>query len=178
MNDIELDDFLKKIETGLQESRKQLLNEYALRNDSLVVGDDNGNVLEGPAQEILARHPELVCGNSMEYIDFTQKRIELHEEMENAIRSLMKENGISEIDLTEDEGVYGRARVIRSNYDEGGLEEVEVTALKLEGEDLYYKGIGSEEEDEDWQPFDIKDTMVACTIDSVYDAVYERLNKK
>ena len=162
MNDIELDDFLKKIETGLQESRKQLLNEYALRNDSLVVGDDNGNVLEVPAKEILARHPELVCGNSMEYIDFTQKKNELHEEM----------------DLTEDEGVYGRAWVIRSNYDEGGLEEVEVTALKLEGEDLYYKGIGSEEEDEDWQPFDIKDTMVSCTIDSVYDAVYERLNKK
>lgn len=40
MNDIELDDFLKKIESGLQESRKQLLNEYALRNDSLVVGDE------------------------------------------------------------------------------------------------------------------------------------------
>lgn len=133
MNDIELDDFLKKIETGLQESRKQLLNEYALRNDSLVVGDDNGNVLEVPAKEILARYPELVCGNSMEYIDFTQKKIELHEEMENAIRSLMKENGISEMGLTEDEC---------------------------------------------WQPFDIQDTMVACTIDSVYDVVYERLNKK
>ena len=39
----------------------------------------------------------------MEYIDFTQKRIELHEEMENAIRSLMKDKGIWEIDLTEDE---------------------------------------------------------------------------
>lgn len=113
----------------------------------------------------------------MEYIDFTQKRIELHEEMENAIRNLMKENGISEIDLKEDEGIYGRAWVIRSNDYEGGLEEVQVTALKLEGDALYYKGIGSEEEDEDWQPFDIKDTMVACTIDSVYDAVYERLNK-
>ena len=50
--------------------------------------------------------------------------------MENAIRSLMKENGISEIDLTEDEGIYGRAWVIRSNYYEGGLEEVQVTALK------------------------------------------------
>lgn len=60
MNDIELDDFLKKIETGLQESRKQLLNEYALRNDSLVVGDDNGNVLEVRAKEILSKHPELV----------------------------------------------------------------------------------------------------------------------
>lgn len=69
----------------------------------------------------------------MEYIDFTQKKIELHNEIENAIRSLMKENGISEIDLTEDEC---------------------------------------------WQPFDIQDTMVACTIDSVYEAVYERLNKK
>lgn len=60
MNDIELDDFLKKIETGLQESRKRLLNEYALRNDSLVVGDDNGNVLEVLAKEILSKHPELV----------------------------------------------------------------------------------------------------------------------
>ena len=114
----------------------------------------------------------------MEYIDFAQKRIELHKEMENAIRCLMKDKSISEIDLTEDEGVYGRAWVIRSNYYEGGLEEVQVTELKLEGEDLYYKGIGSEEEDEDWQPFDIKDTMVACTIDSVYEVVYERLKKK
>lgn len=69
----------------------------------------------------------------MEYIDFTQKKIELHNEMENAIRSLMKDKGIWEIDLTEDEC---------------------------------------------WQPFDIQDTMVACTIDSVYVAVYERLNKK
>lgn len=42
MSDLELDDFLQKIESGLQESRKQLLNEYALRNDSLVIGDDNG----------------------------------------------------------------------------------------------------------------------------------------
>lgn len=114
----------------------------------------------------------------MEYIDFTQKKIELHNEMENAIRSLMKDKGVSEIDLTEGEGVFERGWVIRSNYYERGLEEVQATALKLEGEDLYYKGIGSEEEDEDWQPFDIKDTMVACTIDSVYDAVYERLNKK
>ena len=53
-----------------------------------------------------------------------------------------------------------------------------MSPLKLEGEDLFYKGIGSEEEDEDWQPFDIKDTMVSCTIDSVYDVVYERINKK
>ena len=114
----------------------------------------------------------------MEYIDFTKKRIELHEKMENAIRDLMKEKGMTEIDLLADEDVFGRAWLIRSNYYEGGLEEVQVTALKLKGDDLYYKGIGSEEEDEDWQPFDVMDTMVACTIDSVYDAVYQRLNRK
>lgn len=114
----------------------------------------------------------------MEYIDFTEKRIELHEEMENAIRSLMKEKGVTEIDLTEREDLFGRAWLIRSSDCDGSLEEVQVTALKLEGEDLYYKGIGADEEDEDWQPFDVKDTMVACTIDSVYDAAYLRVNKK
>lgn len=114
----------------------------------------------------------------MEYIDFTKKRIELHEEIENAIRSLMKEKSVSEIDLTEHEDIFGRAWVVRSSDDDGSLEEVQVTALKLEGEDLYYKGIGAGDEDEDWQPFDVMDTMVACTIDSVYDAVYQRVDNK
>lgn len=85
---------------------------------------------------------------------------------------------MNEIDLSEDEDIFGRAWVIRSNYYEGGLEKVQVTALKLDGDNLYYKGVGSDEEDEDWQPFDVMDTMVACTIDSVYDVVYQRLNKK
>lgn len=113
----------------------------------------------------------------MEYIDFTKKRIELHEEMENAIRSLMMENAVSEIDLTEKEDVFDRAWLIRSSDDAGSLEEVQVTALKLEDTNLFYKGFGSEE-DEDWQPFDVMDTMVACTIDSIYDAVFQRLNSK
>lgn len=60
MSNIELNDFLQKIENGLQESRKQLLNEYALHNDSLVVGDSSGNVLDIPAKDILAKHPELM----------------------------------------------------------------------------------------------------------------------
>lgn len=117
----------------------------------------------------------------MEHIDFTKKRIELHEEMESAIRSLMQEKGIQELDLTEDEGVEGifdRAWIIRSSDDDGSLEEVQATALKLEGDNLFYKGFGCCKKDEDWQPFDVMDTMVACTIDSVYDAVFQRLNRK
>ena len=114
----------------------------------------------------------------MLYVDFTKKRIELHEEIENAIRSLMQEKGFQELDLADDEGIFGRAWLIRSSDDGGSLEEVQVTKLKLEGDNLFYKGFGCSEEDEDWQPFDIMDTMMACTIDSVYDAIFQRLNSK
>lgn len=41
----------------------------------------------------------------MEHIDFTKKRIELHEE----------------IDLTDDESILNRAWLIRSSDDDGGL---------------------------------------------------------
>lgn len=60
MSDIEIKEYLDKIEAGLQESRKQLLKEYALHDDSVVVGDGHGNVMDVPAKEILAKHPELV----------------------------------------------------------------------------------------------------------------------
>ena len=39
----------------------------------------------------------------MEYIDFTKKKIELHKEVENAIKNMMTEKGVTEIDLTLDE---------------------------------------------------------------------------
>ncbi len=59
MSEIEVEEYLRKIDEGLKESRKKLLHEYALRDDSLVVGDTEGNVLHVPAKEILAQHPEL-----------------------------------------------------------------------------------------------------------------------
>ena len=34
----------------------------------------------------------------MEYIDFTKKKIELHKEVENAIKNMMTEKGVTEID--------------------------------------------------------------------------------
>lgn len=59
MNDEELEEYLSKIQDGLKESRKLLLQEYALHDDSIVVGDDQGNVHDIPAREVLAQHPEL-----------------------------------------------------------------------------------------------------------------------
>ena len=54
MNDKELNEYLKKIEAGLQESRQQMLEEYALRNDSIVVGDGKGGIIEVPARSLLS----------------------------------------------------------------------------------------------------------------------------
>ena len=59
MSDREVEDYLLKIQDGLQESRKQLLQEYALHDESIVVGDGQGNVLDVSAKQVLAQHPEL-----------------------------------------------------------------------------------------------------------------------
>lgn len=60
MGEKEIEEYLRKIDEGLQDSRKKLLHDYALHDDSLVVGDLEGNVLHVPAKKILAQHPELV----------------------------------------------------------------------------------------------------------------------
>lgn len=54
-----MEEYLLKIQDGLLESRKQLLQEYALHDDSIVVGDGQGNVLDVSAKQVLAQHPEL-----------------------------------------------------------------------------------------------------------------------
>lgn len=62
----------------------------------------------------------------MEYIDFTKKKIELHKEVENAIKNMMTEKGVTEIDLTQDEENYDEGWVIRSVENASELEEVQV----------------------------------------------------
>ncbi len=59
MGKTEVEEYLRRIDEGLKESRKELLRDYALHDDSLVVGDTEGNVLHVPAKKILALHPEL-----------------------------------------------------------------------------------------------------------------------
>jgi len=54
MNDKELNEYLEKIEQGLRESRQKMLEEYALRNDSIVVGDGKGGTMEVPARSLLS----------------------------------------------------------------------------------------------------------------------------
>ncbi len=81
----------------------------------------------------------------MEYIDFTKKKIELHKEMENAIKDLMN------------------------------IEEVQVASIKLDGNKLLYKAVNEWGIDDEWMPFDVCEDVIAATIDSVYDAVFQRI---
>lgn len=111
----------------------------------------------------------------MKYVDFTKKRMELHKEIENAIKDLMKEKQVEEIDLTTDEGIHDTGWLVRGFCGASTVEEVQVTAIKLEGNTLFYKGKNTWETDSDWLPFDVSDNVIAGTIDTVYDAVYQRI---
>ncbi len=59
MNDKELNEYLEKIEQGLRESRQKMLEEYALRNNSIVVGDGKGGTMEVPARSLLSEQHAL-----------------------------------------------------------------------------------------------------------------------
>ena len=52
----------------------------------------------------------------MEYIDFTKKKIELHKEVENAIKNMMTEKGVTEIDLTQDEAKGIKNQIMTGSY--------------------------------------------------------------
>lgn len=55
MSEAYIEDFLQKVESGLQEAQQHMLEEKALHNNSVVVSDGKGCVLEIPAKKILAQ---------------------------------------------------------------------------------------------------------------------------
>lgn len=114
----------------------------------------------------------------MEYIDFIKKKVQLHHEIENAIKEMMMEKGVSELDLLKDEESFDAGWLIRSIADTNGLEEVQVANIKLESNTLYYKGKTTCETDEDWHLLDVSDNVLLGSIDTVYDAVFQRIKSK
>ena len=60
-------------------------------------------------------------------------------------------------------------------YDTPSLEEVLVANIKVENNTLYYKGKSTCETDEDWQLLDVSDNVLLGSIDTVYDAVFQRI---
>ena len=51
MSEAYIEDFLQKVESGLQEAQQHMLEEKALHNNSVVVSDGKGCVLEIPAKK-------------------------------------------------------------------------------------------------------------------------------
>ena len=83
--------------------------------------------------------------------------------------------GVTEIDLTLDEENYDAGWVIRRVENASELEEVQVAYIMLDGNNLFYKDESAWEIDEEWIPFDVTDNILAGCIDSVYDAIYQRI---
>ena len=114
----------------------------------------------------------------MEYKDFIQKKVQLHHEIENAIKEMMMEKGVTEIDLLKDEESFDAGWLIRGMGDTNELEEVQVATIKLENKTLFFKGKNACGTDEDWQLFDASDNVLLGSIDTVYDAVFQRIKSK
>ena len=114
----------------------------------------------------------------MEYIDFVKRKVQLHHEIENAIKEMMMEKGVTEIDLLKDEESFDAGWLIRSIGDTNALEEVLVATIKQENNTLFYKGNNACGTDEDWQLFDASENVLLGSIDTVYDAVFQRIKSK
>lgn len=55
MSELEIENFIQKVEEGLVEAQQNMLEEKALHNRSIVVSDGCGGVCEIPARQILAQ---------------------------------------------------------------------------------------------------------------------------
>lgn len=53
MSDVEIEDFLDKVENGLAEAQHNMLVEKALHGRSVVISDKKGNVVHIPAKQLL-----------------------------------------------------------------------------------------------------------------------------
>ena len=56
MSDKEYKDLSKKIDKGLELAEKRMLQEKALRGESVVVCDKNNNIRRIPAQQVIAEN--------------------------------------------------------------------------------------------------------------------------
>ena len=55
MNEFEIENFLNKVDAGLAEAQHDMLLEKSLHNQTVVISDGNGHVIEASAQSLLAK---------------------------------------------------------------------------------------------------------------------------
>ena len=112
----------------------------------------------------------------IEHIDFMSKKRDLHEEIYDAIVYLMEKHEKKELDISnEKEGDFGYICVSWDSSDGVTIQELQVVKVCVsDRSQLTIETI-------DGQVFDPSisgDEVLWCTINSVYDAVYDRLVRK
>ena len=112
----------------------------------------------------------------IEHIDFLKMKRDLHEQMYDAIVFLMEKHGKKELDISDDkDGDLGYVCVSWDSSDGVAIEEQLVEKVCVD--DRSHLTL----ETSDGQAFDASisgDEVIWCTINSVYDAVFQRLVKK
>ena len=112
----------------------------------------------------------------IEHIDFQRSKMRLHEEIYDAIVYLMEKSHKSELDISDEkDGDLGYVVVSWDSSDGVNIEELQVVTVHVsDRSQLTLETI-------DGQEFDASvrsDEVLWCTINSVYDAVYQRLVKE
>lgn len=112
----------------------------------------------------------------IEKIDFMRLKMNLHEEMYDAIVYLMKRFRRKELDISdENEGDFGYVTVSWDSSDGVNIQELQVTKVCVND----HSQLSLQTSDgQELTPSVSDDEVMWCTINSVYDAVFQRLVKE
>lgn len=103
----------------------------------------------------------------MQYNDYYASFIAIYDECYADIVAMMQNKGVTRLEIEEDED-YGYYRVTIRNQLFGNTFEVEVAAVELVGDDLYF-------ENENEYSYAVREAVEGASITDLYDIVYRAL---
>lgn len=155
------------------------LDDYMFGEENLDLNPDTCYYMCGVGIEVTNETYIPKDGKMPAMIDFTQKKVQLHNEMLQSIKDLIAETGKGSLNLGKDKNddEICRTAYIVCMQDGCGIEEVEVMNIKLENDSLFYMAKGQDGEDEDWQDLTSLDVTLG-SLDMLYDAVYNKIKEE
>ena len=113
----------------------------------------------------------------MEKIDFEKQKKELHENIYNEIKKLMKYYKVNEIDFSNDK--FYTAFVVRSVAGAESTEEVRVSKIRLVDDEYLEYQTNEYNEENEWFSLGSYGNVLWCTISGLYNSIYDKLvNRK
>lgn len=103
----------------------------------------------------------------MQYKNYYANFLAIYEECYADIVKMMKNKGVTRLEIEEDED-YGYDRITIVNEYYGNSEDKEVAVVELVGDDLYF-------ENENEYSYEVKSVVEGANITDLYDIVYRAL---